>query len=115
MSPGLDGMRASYRRGGASRELLEPGQVYTLSFDEMLTGTLFKKGHRLRLVVCATFFPHYSRNLHTGALETEEKATRKAEICIHHERAHPSSLTLSVVPLKRRSMFRRYHRKVVRR
>ena len=98
MSPGLDGLRASYRRGGPARELLEPGHVYPLSLDSMLTGNLFKKGHRLRLVVCSTFFPHYSRNLHTGGLETEEKAARKAEIRIHHDRAHPSSLRLSVVP-----------------
>jgi len=98
MSPGLDGMRASYRRGGPERELLEPGHIYALPFDAMLTGNLFKKGHRLRLVVCSTFFPHYSRNLHTGGLETEVKAARKAEIRIHHDRAHPSSLTLSVVP-----------------
>ena len=98
MSPGLDVVRASYRAGGPRRELLEPGQVYALSFDEMLTGNLFKRGHRLRLLVSSNFFPHYSRNLHTGALETEDKAARKAEIRVHHERAHPSSLTLSVVP-----------------
>jgi putative CocE/NonD family hydrolase len=98
MSPGLDGLRASYRGGGPKRELLDPGRVYALSFDEMLTGNLFKKGHRLRLVVSSTFFPHYSRNLHTGGLDTEEKATRKAEIRIHHDSAHPSSLSLSVVP-----------------
>ncbi len=98
MSPGLDVLRASYRHGGPRRELLEPGQVYPLVFEEMLTGSQLAKGHRLRLVVSSTFFPHYSRNLHTGALETEEKTARKAEIRIHHERAHPSSLTLSVLP-----------------
>jgi predicted acyl esterase len=64
----------------------------------MLTGNLFRKGHRLRLVVCATFFPHYSRNLHTGKLETEDDVARKAMIRIHHERDHPSSLTLTIVP-----------------
>jgi hypothetical protein len=98
MSPGLDVLRASYRHGGPERELLEPGQVYPLVFEEMLTGSQLGKGHRLRLVVSSTFFPHYSRNLHTGGLETEEKAARKAEIRIHHEQAHPSSLTLSVLP-----------------
>jgi len=98
MSPGLDVVRASYRHGGPGRELLEPGQVYPLVFEEMLTGSHLAKGHRLRLVVSSTFFPHYSRNLHTGALETEEKTARKAEIRIHHEPAHLSSLTLSILP-----------------
>ena len=44
MSPGLDVLRASYRGGGPRRELLEPGQVYALSFDEMLTGNLLHEG-----------------------------------------------------------------------
>lgn len=98
MSPGLDVQRASYRDGGPERKLLEPGRVYELRFDNLLTGNLFRKGHRLRVVVSATFFPHYSRNLHTGALEMESKETRRATVTIHHGGEHPSSLTLSVVP-----------------
>jgi putative CocE/NonD family hydrolase len=98
MSPGLDVVRASYRSGGPKRELLTPGEVYALDFDHMLTGNLFKVGHRLRLVVSATFFPHYSRNLHTGALETEARAARKARVRVHHERAHASSLTVTSLP-----------------
>ena len=98
MSPGLDVVRASYRDGGPERKLLEPGKVYALRFENLMTGNLFPKGHRLRVVVSATFFPHFSRNLHTGELETESGTVRKAEVRIHHDRAHPSALTLSVVP-----------------
>ncbi len=98
MSPGLDVLRASYRDGGPERKLLEPGRVYALSFENMLTGNLFAKGHRLRLVVAASFFPHYSRNLHTGELETVSAATRPATVRIHHDRERPSALTLTVVP-----------------
>ena len=98
MSPGLDVQRASYRDGGPERKLLEPGRVYELRFDNLLTGNLFRKGHRLRLVVSTTFFPHYSRNLHTGALEMDSRETRRATVTIHHDREHPSALTLSVVP-----------------
>jgi uncharacterized protein len=98
MSPGLEVLRASYRDGGPERKLLEPGRVYALSFENMLTGNRFEKGHRLRLVVASTFFPHYSRNLHTGELETVSANARRAEVRIHHDREHPSSLTLTVVP-----------------
>ncbi len=98
MSPGLDVLRASYRDGGPERKLLEPGRVYELRFDNLLTGNLFRRGHRLRLVVSAAFFPHYSRNLHTGALEMESKEALRAEVRIHHDREHPSALSLSVVP-----------------
>ena len=98
MSPGLDVLRASYRDGGPERKLLEPGQVYALGFENLMTGNLFAKGHTLRLVVSAAFFPHFSRNLHTGELETESSSARKAEVRVHHDRAHPSTLVLSVVP-----------------
>jgi hypothetical protein len=98
MSPGLDVLRASYRDGGPERKLLEPGQVYALGFENLMTGNLFAKGHSLRLVVSAAFFPHFSRNLHTGELETVSSSARKAEVRVHHDRAHPSKLVLSVVP-----------------
>jgi putative CocE/NonD family hydrolase len=98
MSPGLDVLRASYRDGGPERKLLEPGRVYELHFRNLMTGNRFAAGHRLRLVVASAFFPHFSRNLHTGELETESKAARKAEIRVHHDRARPSSMTLTVVP-----------------
>jgi uncharacterized protein len=98
MSPGLDVVRASYREGGPERKLLEPGQVYELRFENLMTGNLFAKGHSLRLVVSSAFFPHFSRNLHTGELETLSSAARKAEVRVHHDRAHASALVLPVVP-----------------
>ena len=98
MSPGLDVIRASYRDGGPERKLLEPGQVYALSFENLMTGNLFAKGHSLRLVVSAAFFPHFSRNLHTGELETVSSVGRKTEVRIHHDQRYPSALTLPVVP-----------------
>jgi putative CocE/NonD family hydrolase len=98
MSPGLDVLRASYRDGGPERKLLEAGRVQALTFENLLTGNFFGKGHRLRLVVTSAFFPHFSRNLHTGELETVSARARKAEVRIHHDRERPSSLTLTVVP-----------------
>ena len=97
MSPGLDVVRASYRAGGRERELLKPGQVYALRYENLMTGNLFAKGHRLRLVVAGAFFPHFSRNLQTGALETESAASRPARIDVHHTGAHRSHLVLPVV------------------
>jgi putative CocE/NonD family hydrolase len=100
MSPGLDVMRASYRAAatrGAGRELLEPGRVYPLRFENLMTGNLFRKGHRLRLVLSGAFFPHFSRNLQTGALETESAETRPARIDVHHSARYPSRLVVPVV------------------
>lgn len=83
MSSGLDVQRASYRDGGPERKLLEPGQVYSLRFENLTTGNLFRKGHRIRVVLAGSFFPAFSRNLQTGELETTSAAMRKAKVDVH--------------------------------
>ena len=97
MSPGLDVMRASYRDGGPRRQLLRPGHVYALRFENLMTGNTFCEGHRVRLVVCGAFFPHFSRNLQTGALEMVSAASRPDRIHLHHSGRYPSRLVLPVV------------------
>ena len=98
MSPGLNVIRASYRDGGPQRKLLTPGQTYRLRFDRMFTGNRFRQGHRIRLVISAAFAPGFSRNLHTGELETTSSAWRQAAITIHHGPKTPSRLLLPVIP-----------------
>jgi putative CocE/NonD family hydrolase len=98
MSPGLDVVRASYREGGAERRLLAPGQVVGLRYENLMTGNTFRPGHRLRLVVAGSFFPHFSRNLQTGELETTASATRPARLSVHHSPRYRSRLVLPVLP-----------------
>ncbi len=97
MSPGLDVLRASYR-DPSYRQLLEPGKVYELRLSNLMTGNLFPKGHRIRVQISAAFFPHFSRNLHTGKLETNESGEmRKATIRIYHDGKHSSQIVLPVI------------------
>lgn len=98
MSPGLDVVRASYRKGGPRRELLEPGRVYKLELKNLITGNVFKKGHRIRVQVSATFFPNFSRNLHSGQLEMTSAERRKATIRVHHGGKYKSRVILPVIP-----------------
>ena len=97
MSPGLDVLRASYRSGGQDRELLRAGEVYALRLENLMTGNTFRKGHRLRLLVSGSFFPHFSRNLQTGALETTSSATRPARIEVHHSARGRSRLVIPIL------------------
>jgi putative CocE/NonD family hydrolase len=83
MSPGLDVQRASYRDGGPERKLLTRGSRYALRFESLATGNLFRRGHRLRVVLCGSFFPGFSRNLQTGEPEATSAAMRKATITVH--------------------------------
>ena len=97
MSPGLDAQRASYRNLSKGHQLLEPGRIYELHLDDLLTSNVFLKGHRIRLQVSATFFPNFSRNLHTGESEAVAAKMQKANISIYVDRQHPSKLVLPVV------------------
>lgn len=97
MSPGADFMRASYRDIENGRAMTEPGTVYELTFDGLLTANRFDRGHRIRLQVSATFAPHLSRNLQTGESEMTSAESRVAEITIHHGNEHRSSLELPVI------------------
>jgi len=98
MSPGLDVLRASYRNGSLKPELLEPGTIYELTVDRLLTSNVFKKGHRIRLQISGAFFPHFSRNLQTGESEITSSKTKRGLIRIYTDKEHPSAVTLPIVP-----------------
>ena len=98
MSPGLDVLRASYRNGSTKPELLEPGKVYRLDLDRLLTSNVFKAGHRIRVQISGAFFPHFSRNLQTGKSEITSSETRGGHIRIHNDAEHSSRVVLPVIP-----------------
>jgi putative CocE/NonD family hydrolase len=90
-------IRASYRDGLEERKLLEPGRVYELSINLWATSYVFSKGHRLRVEISSSDFPHYARNLNTGERVGFSKRIEKAEQTIYHSAQHPSRLVLSVI------------------
>jgi len=96
-SPGTDVLRASEREAGPPK-LLVAGEPVLLRFPNLRTGNLFGKGHRVRLVLCGSFMPHFSRNPQTGLSETTSAPTRPARLTIHHDAGHASRLVLPVVP-----------------
>jgi len=97
MSPGLDVLRASYREETAEPQLLEPGRIYRLELNRMLTSNEFLKGHRIRVQVSGAFYPHFSRNLQTGESEIVSAESRMGRITIYHDEKHASRIVLPVV------------------
>ena len=98
MSPGLDVLRASYRNESLKPELVEPGKVYRLELNRLLTSNLFRKGHRIRVQVSGAFMPHFSRNLQTGKSEVITSAMQVGHIRIHDDAGHVSRIVLPVIP-----------------
>ncbi|HET7108689.1 MAG TPA: CocE/NonD family hydrolase [Candidatus Acidoferrum sp.] len=97
MSPGLDVLRASWRNETMKPELLEPGKIYKLTLDRMLTSNTFLKGHKIRLQLSGAFYPHFSRNLQTGESEIVSKETRLGRITVHHDAEHVSRVILPII------------------
>jgi putative CocE/NonD family hydrolase len=97
MSPGLDVLRASWRKETIKPELLEPGKIYKLTLDRMLTSNSFLKGHKIRVQISGAFYPHFSRNLQTGESEIVSKESRIGRITVHHDAEHASRVVLPIV------------------
>lgn len=97
MSPGLDVLRASYRDATLKPEFVEPGKIYKLTLDRLLTSNTFLKGHRIRVQISGAFYPHFSRNLQTGESEIVSKASRPGHITIHLGPEHASHIVLPVI------------------
>jgi len=95
-SAGHEVLRASYRDQTFEQNLLTPGEVVQLNYNNMLTGNTFKKGHRLRVCLMASWFPTYARNLQTGLLESKSAEMRRANITIHWGPNYPTRLVLPV-------------------
>ena len=91
-------LRARYRDSWEEPRLMEPGTVYELVIQPFPTSNLFARGHRIRLDISSSNFPHFDLNFNTG--EPEGQATRSeiARNTIWLDAAHPSHVVLPVVP-----------------
>lgn len=89
--------RCRYRNDFAKPELMEPGQVYQLNIPMYGTGTIFGKGHRIRVDISSSNFPRFDPNPNTGEPIGRHHRTQVADNTIHHDRAHASHITLPVV------------------
>jgi uncharacterized protein len=95
----LVGVRARFRRSLSKPELLTPGRVEEYRIALGPIGVRVPAGHRLRLDVSSSDFPHWDRNLNTGGPLGKEGAAAAvvATQVVRHDRAHLSRLTLPVL------------------
>jgi putative CocE/NonD family hydrolase len=92
-------VRASLRAGSRlPPSNIEPGEAIEYTIPLGNAGTIFKKGHLMRLEISSSNFPHYARNLNTGKNSNFTSDTAVARQTILHDEDHPSRLVLSVAP-----------------
>ncbi|HEU4989290.1 MAG TPA: CocE/NonD family hydrolase, partial [Gemmatimonadaceae bacterium] len=91
--------RMRYRDGYDKPEVwMQPGKVYKVTFQPEEFSNYFKPGHKLRLEISSSNFPRFDRNLNTGGPNYNESKGVIADNAVHHDRAYPSAITITVVP-----------------
>lgn len=96
-------VRASYRDGRHTRDLIEPGRVYELTIEPFPTANVFKKGHRIRLDVSSSNFPRWDVNPNTGEPLGRNRRSVPADNTIWHDATRRSRLVLPIMPGATRS------------
>lgn len=90
-------VRARYRDTARRSTLMEPGRPYQFTIDLVATSNLFQRGHRIRLEVSSSNFPHFDRNLNTGGPVAESSEPRVARQTVFHDSSLPSHLLLPII------------------
>jgi putative CocE/NonD family hydrolase len=91
-------VRARFRKGSKSApSLIQPGVPYEYEIDLGYTGARIRAGHRIRIDISSSNFPHFARNSNTGAEPAHDDRMVVANQAILHDRAHPAYLELSVL------------------
>jgi putative CocE/NonD family hydrolase len=92
-------VRARFRKSiWEPPELIAPGKIYEYSIELLPTSNVFKKGHRLRIHLTSSNFPHWERNLNTGSDPATDVVMEKAEQTVYHDRQHSSHIVLPIIP-----------------
>lgn len=92
-------VRARYRDSWEQPTLLESGRAYEYIIKMVPTSNLFRAGHRIRFDVSSSDFPNYDRNHNTGQNYWEDATFATAWQTVLHDVAHPTRVTLPIVPL----------------
>jgi uncharacterized protein len=93
-------LRLRYRDSWEQPRLLVPGEVVEIEVEAFATANRFRQGHRIRLDVSSSNYPHFDLNPNTGAAPGRWCEARVAHNRVHMDRAHPSQLLLPVLPLR---------------
>jgi putative CocE/NonD family hydrolase len=90
--------RARFHAGFEKEDFPVRGRPAQYTIDLWHTGMVFKAGHRIRVAVASAAFPKYGRNLNTGGDNNRDSTYVTAHQRVLHDRAHPSYITLPLIP-----------------
>ncbi len=91
-------LRCRYRDSFERPTLMQPGEVYRITVTAFPTSNRFVRGHRIRLDVSSSNFPHFDVNPNTGAPEGTGLTRRVARNTLHMDAERPSHVVLPLIP-----------------
>ena len=91
-------VRARFRNSDYLESWITPGAVHDYTIDMGYTANVFGRGHRIRLEISSSNFPHFDRNLNTATPFGEGAEPQPAAQRVLHDDLHPSQLVLHVAP-----------------
>jgi putative CocE/NonD family hydrolase len=93
-------IRARYRKDWARPEPLKPGEPTEVVIEAFPTANLFKAGHRIRIDISSSNFPHFDVNPNTGDPEGRGQMRRIAVNTVFMDRERPSRVILPSIPAR---------------
>jgi uncharacterized protein len=90
-------LRVRYRDSWEHPSVMQPGQVYQVTVEPFPTSNRFVRGHRIRLDVSSSNFPHFDLNFNTGEPEGLATSRRTATNTLYTDAGRPSHIVLPVI------------------
>ncbi len=91
-------LRMRYREGFDAPVFMEPGEVYRIQLQLQATSNFFAPGHRIRIDISSSNFPHYDVNPNTGESLGLSRCTAVARQTLYHDTDRASCVTLPIIP-----------------
>lgn len=89
-------LRCRYRDSWEHPAPMVPGQRVAITIEPFATCNLFKRGHRLRVDIASSNFPHFDVNPNSGEPQGQARHARVAVNTLHVGAAAPSKIVLQV-------------------
>jgi hypothetical protein len=90
-------LRARYRDGFDRETWMTPGEIYLIEVEAFPTANRFVRGHRIRLDIASSNFPHFDVNPNTDEPEGYGFTPRRARNRVYMDARRPSRLLLPIV------------------
>lgn len=91
-------LRLRYRLSLDKPVFVKKNGKYDITIDAGVTSWVFPAGHRLRLDISSSNFPHFDRNLNSTKRNADETKLNKAKQTIFHSSDMRSAVILPVIP-----------------